>query len=199
MLVRTFEAARKWFEAVILASSRLLMKLLGTSSQVPWATSDLVLSPQTVVKHITTTLPWRAVVECLPQYRGVAGLSLFRITYCPLARHINPSLVMQPRKTCPDITKIVDWDVKNKIKPKPHSFPLYIRALVQGKSDQTGWAILGLITVAPNTNLSDFNQSSRKCRIRCIFTPIFGFVHLNCPALDSNLRLTFFCWWVSNR
>ena len=30
MLVRIFEAARKWFEAVILASSRLQMKTLHT-------------------------------------------------------------------------------------------------------------------------------------------------------------------------
>ena len=31
MLVKTFEAARKWFEAVILASRRLLMKTLQTA------------------------------------------------------------------------------------------------------------------------------------------------------------------------
>ena len=55
-----------------------------------------------------------SVVECLSRYRGVAGSSLTAVTrLCPLARHINPCLVVvQPRKTRPDIGR----DVKNQIK-----------------------------------------------------------------------------------
>ena len=52
----------------------------------------------------------------------VAGSSLTGVTVvCPWARHINPSLVLvQPRKTPPDITEKVfsDWDVKNQINQK---------------------------------------------------------------------------------
>ena len=34
-----------------------------------------------------------------------------------LARHIHPCLVLvEPKKTCPNITKTVDWNVKNQIK-----------------------------------------------------------------------------------
>ena len=46
-----------------------------------------------------------AVVECLTGDRGAAGSSLTGITaLCPLARHVNPSLVLvQPRKTRPAI------------------------------------------------------------------------------------------------
>ena len=48
-----------------------------------------------------------SVVECLGQDRVVLGLSLTGLTaLCPLAKHINPSLVLvQPRKTCPYITE----------------------------------------------------------------------------------------------
>ena len=48
-----------------------------------------------------------SVVECLTRDRGVADLSLAGvIALCPCARHINPCLVLvQPRKTCPDITE----------------------------------------------------------------------------------------------
>ena len=48
-----------------------------------------------------------SVVECLTRDRGVAGLSLTCVTVlCLRARHINPCLVLvQPRKTCPDITE----------------------------------------------------------------------------------------------
>ena len=48
-----------------------------------------------------------SVVECLTRDWGAAGLSLTSATaLCPWARHINPSLVLvQPRKTCPDITE----------------------------------------------------------------------------------------------
>ena len=44
---------------------------------------------------------------CLTRDRGVAGLSLPGVTgLCPLARHINPCLVLvQPRKTCPETTE----------------------------------------------------------------------------------------------
>ena len=47
------------------------------------------------------------MVECLTRDREAAGLSLTDITaLCPLARHINPSLVLvQPRKTRPFITE----------------------------------------------------------------------------------------------
>ena len=41
-------------------------------------------------------------------------------------------------------------------------------------------------------------QSSRKRRIRRIFTPTFGFVRVHLSAGDSNLRQFFFCWRVSN-
>ena len=48
-----------------------------------------------------------SVVECLTRDRGAAGSSLTGVTaLCPLARHINPSLIMfQPRKTRPYITE----------------------------------------------------------------------------------------------
>ena len=47
------------------------------------------------------------MVECLTRDRRAVGLSLTDITsLCPLARHINPSLVLvQPRKTLPYITE----------------------------------------------------------------------------------------------
>ena len=59
------------------------------------------------------------MVECLTQDGGVAGSILTGVTaLCPYARHINLCLVLvQPRKTCPNITeKVVDWDIKNQIK-----------------------------------------------------------------------------------
>ena len=37
------------------------------------------------------------------------------------------------------------------------------------------------------------SQSTRKRRIRRIFTPTFGFVREHFPAGDSNLRQFFFC------
>ena len=61
------------------------------------------------------------MVECLTGDRGVADSKLTGITgLCPLARHINPCLVLvQLRENRPDITEqIVDWDVKNQIKQK---------------------------------------------------------------------------------
>ena len=59
-----------------------------------------------------------SVVECLTRDKGAAGSSLTGVTVlCPLARHINPSLVLlQPRKTRPYITENCWWDVKNQIK-----------------------------------------------------------------------------------
>ena len=47
------------------------------------------------------------MVECLTQDRGAKGSRLTGVTLlCPLARLINPSLVLvQPRKTRPFITK----------------------------------------------------------------------------------------------
>ena len=50
------------------------------------------------------------MVECLARERGAAGSSLTGATaLCPKARHINPSLVLvQPKKTRPFITEIVD-------------------------------------------------------------------------------------------
>ena len=48
-----------------------------------------------------------SVVECLTRDQGFAGSSLTGVTaLCPLARHINPCLVLvQPTKTRPDITE----------------------------------------------------------------------------------------------
>ena len=48
-----------------------------------------------------------SVVECLTVDRRATGSSLNGVTVlCPLSKHINPSLVLvQPRKTCPDITE----------------------------------------------------------------------------------------------
>ena len=48
-----------------------------------------------------------SVEECLTRDLGAAGSSLTGITaLCPLARHINPNLVLvQPRKTRPFITE----------------------------------------------------------------------------------------------
>ena len=48
-----------------------------------------------------------AVVECLIRDRRATGSSLTGVTaLCPLARHINPSLVLvQPRKTRPFIAE----------------------------------------------------------------------------------------------
>ena len=45
--------------------------------------------------------------DCLTRDRGVEGSSLTVVTaLCPLARHINPSLVLvQPRKTRPYVTE----------------------------------------------------------------------------------------------
>ena len=47
------------------------------------------------------------MVVCLIRDRGTAGSSLIGVTaLCPLARHINPSLVLvQPRKTRPYVTE----------------------------------------------------------------------------------------------
>ena len=47
------------------------------------------------------------MVECLTRDREAAGSGLTGITaMCPLARHIDPSLVLvQPRKTRPYITE----------------------------------------------------------------------------------------------
>ena len=47
-----------------------------------------------------------SVVECLTRDRGVAGLSLTRSTaLCPWARHFILCLeIVQPRKSCPDMT-----------------------------------------------------------------------------------------------
>ena len=47
-----------------------------------------------------------SVVECLTREQGATGSSLTGVTVlCPLARRINPSLVLvQPRKTRPYIT-----------------------------------------------------------------------------------------------
>ena len=47
------------------------------------------------------------MVECLTPDRGAVGSSLTGVNaLCPLARHINPSLVLvQPRKTRPYITE----------------------------------------------------------------------------------------------
>ena len=58
------------------------------------------------------------MVDYLTPDQGVAGMSLTGGTVlCPLARHTNPCLVLvQPKKTCPNMTKIVDWDLKNQIK-----------------------------------------------------------------------------------
>ena len=49
--------------------------------------------------------------DCCFRYRDAAGSSLIGVTaLCPLARHINLSLVLvQPRETRPYVTKIVDW------------------------------------------------------------------------------------------
>ena len=60
------------------------------------------------------------MVECLTRDRGAAGSGLTGVTaLCPLARHINPYLVLVlPSKTRPDIT--VDWDVKNQIIRNPY-------------------------------------------------------------------------------
>ena len=48
-----------------------------------------------------------SVVECLTPDRGTAGSSPTGVTaFCPLARHINPSLVhvlVQPRKNRPNL------------------------------------------------------------------------------------------------
>ena len=60
-----------------------------------------------------------SVIEFLSRYQGVASSSLTGVTVlCPSSSHINPCLVLvQPRKTCLDITeKIVDLDVKKQIK-----------------------------------------------------------------------------------
>ena len=48
-----------------------------------------------------------SVVECLILDRKAAGSSFSGVTaLCPLARHINPSLVLvQPKKTCPDVNE----------------------------------------------------------------------------------------------
>ena len=48
-----------------------------------------------------------SVVECLTRDRGAAGWSLTSVTaLCPLARHINPSLLLvQPKKTHSYITE----------------------------------------------------------------------------------------------
>ena len=53
----------------------------------------------------------------------IEGLRCLSLTdgsvLCFWARHINSCLVLvQPRKTHPDMTKNVDWDVKNQINPK---------------------------------------------------------------------------------
>ena len=52
------------------------------------------------------------MVECLTRDRGVAGSSLIGGTaLCPGARHVILCLVLvQPRKTHPNMTKSVDWD-----------------------------------------------------------------------------------------
>ena len=51
--------------------------------------------------------PSRAVVECLSKDRRAPCSSLTSVhALCPIARHINPSLVLvQPRKTNPDVTE----------------------------------------------------------------------------------------------
>ena len=57
-----------------------------------------------------------SVVECLTQDGEVESLTSIT-ALCPWARHINHCLVLvQPRKTRPDIIKNIDWDVKNQIK-----------------------------------------------------------------------------------
>ena len=47
------------------------------------------------------------MVEYLTPDQGIAGLSLTSVTALyPSARHINPCLILvQPRKTCPEITE----------------------------------------------------------------------------------------------
>ena len=64
-----------------------------------------------------------SVVECLTRDQGAAGSSLTGVAVlCPSARHINPCLVLvQPRKTCPDIPE----DVKNQIKQTNVSSTLF--------------------------------------------------------------------------
>ena len=59
-----------------------------------------------------------SVVECFTWDQGVAGSSITGVTtVCPWARHINPCLVLvQPRKTCPDITEKMltgTWRIKS--------------------------------------------------------------------------------------
>ena len=64
-----------------------------------------------------------SVVECLTRDQRAPGSSLTGVTVlCPSARHIYPCLVLvQPKKTCPSMTKIVDWDIKNQTKQTQHT------------------------------------------------------------------------------
>ena len=65
-----------------------------------------------------------SVVDCLTRHRGAAGSSLTGVTaLCPLARHINPSLVLvQPRKTHPFIIErlLMGHKVSNQTKQSFH-------------------------------------------------------------------------------
>ena len=67
-----------------------------------------------------------SVIDCLTPDRGAAGSSLTSITVlCPLARHINGSLVLvQPRKTHPFITErlLMGCKESNKTKQKLNIF-----------------------------------------------------------------------------
>ena len=71
-------------------------------------------------RHIMECYQASAVVECLTRERGVVGFSITSSTMlCPQARHINPCLVLvQPRKTHPNISENFLTDVKNQIKQK---------------------------------------------------------------------------------
>ena len=80
------------------------LDMLGNTNTVPF----YPLCTHGFFRFETINLGWSIV------YIDITGITAL----CSLARHIDPCLVLvQPRKTCPDITeKIVDWDVKNQIK-----------------------------------------------------------------------------------
>ena len=68
------------------------------------------LDPDQDRHSVSPDLVWEhsgSVVECLTRYQGAEGWSLTGATVlCPLARHINPSLVLvQPKKTRPDVAE----------------------------------------------------------------------------------------------
>ena len=63
---------------------------------------------------------WQLLTICHREHCGrvlETEVPRVRASVASLARQINPSLLLvQPRKACVDLTKIVDWDVKNQIK-----------------------------------------------------------------------------------